>query len=425
MKIWKLKNQNHVVGNTILVAAIGLTMFIVEFCMEQSIGLLLLEAVLPKYKDLTWLRALAQYGIQTVLFSSLFYALYYFFWWWYSRGWKHKNRDIYLQGEWLTIHDKETTKIGVAEIRQNFYEIAVDGRNVNPTTEDDITTSWNYIGACFDPAEREDIRLIGTYFAQRTNQASKQGVHVFREFTPDKKKKTIKMSGYFGDVLKRESDSILEEHDKAGDILFFRMSPAIKKYIGYATPVKFSARKLKNLLNEEKFQEEPFVIELKKALSRNDIKHSNRELKRKINERYHTQNEGHILIQDIDDVVLCFLKSMAKSDGKLEERELEMIHTLTGYHWTREAVRNCPVIPHTENSHQIVKAKIESILERMQQAKFERNVIVIFQELLEHICDAVIKSDGKVVSSETTYKDELISWISDYEMNHRKGNENL
>ena len=142
------------------------------------------------------------------------------------RIWLEENKDIYIDGTWLHIHDKEKVRTGDVIISQDFYTISVDGHNIalpNVETQSHITienldeSDWNYTMAKIVDDEGENT--LHGYYASTHGTNKKTGVHTLT-FT-SVKGFPIFMSGTFHDLVEAKEQ---KKTDALGDLRLYKLT---------------------------------------------------------------------------------------------------------------------------------------------------------------------------------------------------------
>ena len=158
----------------------------------------------------------------------------------YLRIWAQKYSYKWINGDWLHIHIKGVIRIGYVKITQEFDNIYVSGKNINPNQgEDDQTiTEWKYEAGHITEKEsiysdKKECEYYGCYRAKREspkgkdNTVEKDGIHRMNIVMSDGKKIPKEMKGYFGDTAKKTDKDGIDQH--FGSLYFFRASKNLKK----------------------------------------------------------------------------------------------------------------------------------------------------------------------------------------------------
>lgn len=183
--------------------------------------------------------------------------------------WIKHHKDIWIQGDWLHIHVKKDIRIGLVEIRQDFYSIKAQGHNISPKdtnrTQPERETTWNYVlGSVMNDTTPRDF--IGCYTAHEVqSQTKKDGVHILTIEPPSKNDYPTRMIGCFRDTCKIDKRGITDVvGNHAGELYLFKLSPSLKEYLFSENGCRYDL--LAELHKQIKFREEPFVIKLLQCL---------------------------------------------------------------------------------------------------------------------------------------------------------------
>lgn len=304
--------------------------FVLSFFMEKIRGVSLFS--LPLFENNTY-QGMLDIAVDTLLTTGLYLFMYYLVRFIFDRFfWIPQNKDKMLQGEWLHIHDKDSVRVGVVNIRQYYLNYEVSAENLHPglaKVEDKPKTIWNYIGSSLNPAGDTGIKFIGCYIAKRLgNQNSyKQGIHVFESVELDQKHYPKMLKGTQGDTIEPGKKNQVKISDKAGSIYFYRMTPALRAAI--TKNGEYDDLSISNLADDPTVQNEEYVIQLKKILAKDALQKARAEL--------HT---AFSLLQDSEkaerarfllDAVLLY----PFVDGPLNETDAQF---LTGFDMKKEAM---------------------------------------------------------------------------------------
>lgn len=181
--------------------------------------------------------------------------------------WKKNNKDIYIRGEWLTIHNKENIRIGIVNIHQSFKTIKAEAYNISPKVEgikQKPKSNWEYSCVSLSPEQLVGVRLLGCYVSKKDSEDI-MGVHQINsiEINENVDKFPYKMSGKFFDTVKNNGKKVININDNIGEIYFYKMTPQIKEYLKKGE----KEEQLKNILNETTLQDEFFVKKLSSIIS--------------------------------------------------------------------------------------------------------------------------------------------------------------
>ncbi len=206
----RVKNGTSSVQNTIHQTAVGIFIFVLVglYTIKESGDIVF-------FKD-----AYADLIISLVTSGLVFCVILELTKWVYEKWWIHKHSDLYLAGDWLHIHGKNSDlgylRIGVVRIKQNYYDLEVHAENYSPKYgEDGIFrprnrqyTRWKYlISEINDSGD-----IIGVYRASRkyTEWRTNEGIHQLSiiEFDDDLKYPTV-IAGEYADVHPSDSEGYL------------------------------------------------------------------------------------------------------------------------------------------------------------------------------------------------------------------------
>lgn len=176
--------------------------------------------------------------------------------------WKKENKDIYIKGEWLTIHNKGNVRIGVANIQQSFKTIKTEAYNISPKVDgikQKPKSNWEYSCVSLRPQHLVGISFLGCYVSKKDSE-NIMGVHQIDSIEINEKidKYPYIMSGKFCDTVKNKGKKLTNVDDNVGEIYFYKMTPEIKEYLSNGE----KEEQLKNILNEKTLENELFVKKL-------------------------------------------------------------------------------------------------------------------------------------------------------------------
>jgi len=184
--------------------------------------------------------------------------------------WIKEHKHKYLQGEWLHIHDKDNVRIGMVTIKQSYDNIQVtDGYNVSPCNvgiKEKPLSKWSYCCAELYPSQLAGagVEFLGCYVSSKPDSSFVLGVHNIDSIDHNDEGFPYIMSGQFLDTLKRQGNETIDIQDKAGAIYFFKMTPAIKKYLQAGT----HHEQIAAILNEDSLKDEPYVKKLRQIVNK-------------------------------------------------------------------------------------------------------------------------------------------------------------
>jgi len=237
--------------------------------------------------------------------------------------WKRTRENIWVDGFWLSIHDKPEPRIGTVTIKQNFHQINVtDALNISPDENKDRLTKWYYPVARVYIDDAGSLKYIGYYKSERIDEGfliKKRGIHSLSKYSTGSENVTA-MYGSFADIVEISPNGEVEaSSDSTGVLYLFKATDDCEMYLknnkkkgnidkdklrGLHEHESFKgtpyARKLKDLLEKrlkqeqggeqlEKQSEEQLKEQLEKLLKqefdRQEMKSREKELKRKLNRR--------------------------------------------------------------------------------------------------------------------------------------------
>ena len=196
---------------------------------------------------------------------------------WNRNRWVKKNKFYYLQGTWATVHMKDngSVRLGVLEIRQNYYDIEADAKNiwkyhrgsiedaktrqenglplsVSPERFDDQkVTDWHYYTAKLYGKSKDFIDVVGCYSAnKRVVNDVNIGTHLL-EIDNDYNSYPypVAMHGTFADTIRHENltqwtqdmdpaRSIAMMGDHRGNLYMVKLSNEQAGYMGEGSSEK-------------------------------------------------------------------------------------------------------------------------------------------------------------------------------------------
>lgn len=205
--------------------------------------------------------------LEDVLFGVLYLIIFKLVYYIITIIWIRKHRSIYVRGKWLHIHKKDDIRIGVVNIKQDFYTIGATGYNVSPNLPNYYSpnkhTVWKYLlgHVNFDETARD---VTACYEAVKTNcNITNNGMHTLT-ISVGTDGYPIKMDGYFSDTVRIDENKInIDNHH--GQLYMFRMSKEIEKYLYTGKGLNY--RNLENICSNISFENEQFIIKLKSIIS--------------------------------------------------------------------------------------------------------------------------------------------------------------
>ncbi len=301
----------------------------------------------------------------------------------YKLIWKCKHRNYCLKGYWLHIHDKEKVRIGLVSIKQDFYDAAASGNNIDPTQRrsSGVFTEWDYIGNSF--CNTKTNYFIGCYSAKRQDDSEKYGVHIFDEVKFSSKGHPIKMVGKFGDSIDQKQAHEAKVYDKTGKLYFYKLCK---------DGINISKQDLKTLLKNPTELKDPSAFtsltgsEFEKDLSR--ILKKNKILKnyRQLVDSLETSSVG-VSKQELDTWIFYVLNQLVFSDSHVSDNELDLLNDLLKTHWQDSDASGAMVAQFNFND------LVEKIVSN-------RTLYNSFKSNIKDICQYIVSAD------ECTHKKE-------------------
>ena len=146
--------------------------------------------------------------------------------------WKEENKDIWIKGTWLHIHDKAKVRTGDVIISQDLYTISVDGYNLalpQAKNRSEITNStldvsdWYYSMAKIVDNEGENI--LHGYYSSIHGRKRKSGMHTLT--FGETKGSPVFMSGSSGDVVEENGQEV---SNALGNLRLHKLEPTCPYY---------------------------------------------------------------------------------------------------------------------------------------------------------------------------------------------------
>ena len=201
--------------------------------------------------------------ILTVLFIQLLLVIRFL----NQKLWIKNNKNIWVNGFWLHIHEKNdsTIRVGYVKLTQSFDSINAEAENydafdiLNP----DKRTSWGYYNAQID-----NQQLRGFYHSVKANQKKNSGMHCL-DIVKRRYDYPTEMRGYFGDNYILDSDKIsdIQEHKQhCGRLTLIRMTKEQEEFLVENGCV--SSDKLHEMFNNPKFAKDEYVKRYHRFVSR-------------------------------------------------------------------------------------------------------------------------------------------------------------
>ena len=219
---------------------------------------------------------IAGFLVKFATLSVLFWVLHKVIGFWNRQMWVRKNKYYYLQGTWATVHVKDngSVRLGVMEIRQNYYDIEADAKNIwkshRGTIEDARTpqenglpvsvslnrfddqkvTDWHYYTAKLYGKSKDFIDVVGCYSANKRVMNDRNiGTHLLEiDSDYDSHPYPVSMHGTFADNIRRENVEKWREMqdaqmaadmgDHRGNLYFVKLTPEQAKVMGEGSSEK-------------------------------------------------------------------------------------------------------------------------------------------------------------------------------------------
>ena len=204
-------------------------------------------------------------AFEFILFSSLEWVIYEFTCFIYSKTWRKSHKDIWVEGIWLSIHEKEHIRVGTVEISQTYYSITATGNNITPNgynTVSSYVTNWTYLTGIVAHDKNKGVRdYIACYSADKDNGISNNGLHMLNIVQANGKGFPIEMSGRFSDVFKAYGENIdaIDPRDHCGKLYLFKLvSEPCKKFL-MEDCEHVNLTKLAKLHLQDEYKNEPYV----------------------------------------------------------------------------------------------------------------------------------------------------------------------
>lgn len=144
------------------------------------------------------------------------------------RIWKNNQKNLWVKGVWLHVHDKKKVRVGDVIIQQDFYTIGVTGHNVGvpqafslQEVEDSSLdyAKWEYqMAKIFNHASGDNHTLKGYYENGRARGQTKDGMHIFDNIEGNN---PTYMEGRFGDVVIEGEQEVA---NSVGELYLYRLS---------------------------------------------------------------------------------------------------------------------------------------------------------------------------------------------------------
>lgn len=190
--------------------------------------------------------------------------------------WKDDHKEIWVEGLWLSIHFKDSIRIGTVEIMQEFDLIEATGKNTSPKGygTDEITT-WSYdMGRVINNIAGVRFDYIGCYSATKAgNPTEIKGLHM-AAMTRNDKDSVYEMSGFFGDVISNKDDA-KKVSAKHGQFYLFKASPDCERHLRNKNGV-IDYNELRTLHTHEDYYNDPYAEKLREFIALLEEQNNNR-----------------------------------------------------------------------------------------------------------------------------------------------------
>lgn len=205
-----MKNETSSVYGTIYQIAIAIFIFVLVelYTIKESNDVIF-------FKDTS-----ADFILSVVTSGIVFYVILELTKWTYVKWWIRKYPDLYLAGDWLHIHGKNSDlsylRVGIVRIKQNFYDLEVHAENYSPKYgEDGIFrpknrryTRWKYLISEVNDAGD----VVGVYRASRkyTEWRTNEGIHKLSVIeVDDEMQYPTVLAGEYADIYPSDSEGYL------------------------------------------------------------------------------------------------------------------------------------------------------------------------------------------------------------------------
>lgn len=248
----------------------GIMMFLLTvYCVFLNFGFDFLNMNFIENETLQIIASVLIQFVGTVGINVCIYGLVYKI---FEFRWKKDNKNIYIKGEWLTIHSKENVRIGIANIQQSFKTIKAEAYNISPKVDgikQKPKSNWEYSCVSLSPQQLVGIRFLGCYVSKKDSETI-MGVHQIDSIDINESVDMYPfiMSGKFCDTVKNSGKKLINVNDNIGEIYFYRMTPEIKNYLSKGE----KEEQLKNILSEKTLENELFVKKLGTIVAQNITK---------------------------------------------------------------------------------------------------------------------------------------------------------
>ncbi len=362
-----------------------------------------LLAKLLAFITVDWLKDVVLWLMQFVVMGSFSAAVYKTVEWTVALRWQRSHKEIWYDGVWLHIHEKENVRVGFVDIKQNFYELDITGENYDIEQNAGVGggTTWHYIGSEF-PADENGNALVSCYTALRKGQIKKYGLHML-----EKKKTTANgmpeiLKGSFGDALKIEDAKGITVSDRTGSLYLYRVTKEnrhiFEKYLK-------DRSRIPEILNDPDAAGTDFIRDLKDVIKRSKFNSQfgnvNRELK-----RLNSQPITGISEEDMEEMLKKIMCKVVICDRHKALEELQYINKSLGTHWKLQEVHN--IFDGIESDKDFAQ-KMEEFLDKLRQHNTLYNA---FKSLVRIACAGIADADGVHKETEKVFTDRVNAFFN-------------
>lgn len=270
MKKMSTTEKNKSIYNYIYTISGLILVFIIEIYLQLCANGIKLFTV-PGYENKV-VNILIEFCIHWIVFSGMYILIYKIVSILTAQIWIRKNKNIWIAGTWLHIHEKDKVRVGIVKIEQDYYNIKAQAMNMDPTKNDKLSdfTTWSYCMAQVNHVTEDVGRgFSGFYYAYKNNKGEKNyGIHRLTIIC-NKTGYPSFLHGNFYDTFKIKSNVInsANANEHCGALSFFKPS---KQCLQYLISGGSEMDRLKELLYQPDFSNEPYVRELKNVLKKHN-----------------------------------------------------------------------------------------------------------------------------------------------------------
>lgn len=179
MKKMSTTEKNKSIYNYIYTISGLILVFIIEIYLQLCANGIKLFTV-PGYENKV-VNILIEFCIHWIVFSGMYILIYKIVSILTAQIWIRKNKNIWIAGTWLHIHEKDKVRVGIVKIEQDYYNIKAQAMNMDPTKNDKLSdfTTWSYCMAQVNHVTEDVGRgFSGFYYAYKNNKGEKNyGIH--------------------------------------------------------------------------------------------------------------------------------------------------------------------------------------------------------------------------------------------------------